>query len=374
MTDLKFFDEVGQQSAVKSAIVTKYFWAWANVVLPTVMTQPKPRIAYIDLFAGPGRYKDGAASTPLMILERAANDPKLKDVLVAIFNDKEPENTATLNAEIAKIPGITNLKFEPEVNNEEVGDEIVKMFGSMNLIPTLFFVDPWGYKGLSLKLVNSVLKNWGCDCIFFFNYNRINMGLNNPLVKEHMDALFGEERGDQLRSKLGDLSPQERELTIVEQLAQALKEMGGKYVLPFRFKREDGGRTSHHLIFVSKHVKGYEVMKQIMAKESSSETQGVASFEYAPATSNLQLLFQLSRPLDELGAMLLDSFRGQTIKMIDIYNGHHVDTPYISRNYKDALRRLEASGQITVVPPAEERPKRHGEATFADTVTVTFPK
>ena len=34
--------------------------------------------------------------------------------------------------------------------------------------------------------------------------------------------------------------------------AQALKEMGGKYVLPFSFKNESGKRTSHNLVFVSK--------------------------------------------------------------------------------------------------------------------------
>ena len=77
----------------------------------------------------------------------------------------------------------------------------------MNLVPTLLFVDPWGYKGLSLNLIDSVLKNWGCDCIFFFNYNRINMGLNNENVKEHMDALFGEQRANELRHKLSPLLP-----------------------------------------------------------------------------------------------------------------------------------------------------------------------
>ena len=83
-----------------------------------------------------------------------------------------------------------------------MGEEIVKMFEEMSLVPTLFFVDPWGYKGLSLRLVNSVLKDWGCDCIFFFNYNRINMGLSNPFVKEHMNALFGEERAEEFRGIL----------------------------------------------------------------------------------------------------------------------------------------------------------------------------
>jgi len=35
------------------------------------------KLAYIDLFAGPGRYEDGSASTPLMVLEKAVANPKV---------------------------------------------------------------------------------------------------------------------------------------------------------------------------------------------------------------------------------------------------------------------------------------------------------
>jgi three-Cys-motif partner protein len=133
------------------------------------------------------------------------------------------------------------------------------MFEDMKFVPTLFFVDPWGYKGLSLRLVNSVLKDWGCDCIFFFNYNRINMGLSNPSVQEHMNALFGEERADSLREQLEEISAIEREFFIIEELTKAIQEMGGEYVLPFCFKDDNGTRTSHHLIFCCKDFKGYEI-------------------------------------------------------------------------------------------------------------------
>ena len=150
--------------------------------------------------------------------------------------------------------------------NEEVGEKIVEIFKQMNTIPTLFFVDPWGYKGLSLRLISSFLENWGCDCIFFFNYNRINMGINNQAVKEHMDALFGEERADELRDRLLTMNPNERELAIVEAISQALKEEGGEYILPFCFKTQSCHRSSHHLIFVSKHIRGYQIMKEIMAR------------------------------------------------------------------------------------------------------------
>ncbi len=194
------------------------------------------------------------------------------------------------------------------------------------------------------------------------------MGLGNAAVEEHMNGLFGQIRADQLSERLKPLNPQERELTIIEAICEALKEMGGEYVLPFRFKHENGNRTSHHLIFVSKHIKGYNIMKEIMAKESSEQNQGVPSFEYNPATYRQPLLFEFYRPLDELEEMLLDKFAGQTITMQEIYNQHHVGRHYISKNYKDALNNLEVQGKIIADPPANKRRKN----TFGDSVIVTF--
>ena len=78
-------DERTDQSEVKARIIQKYFYAWAKVIIPSAKHREK-KIAYIDLYAGPGRYKDGAASTPLLILERAIEDP---DYNVTFFNEAD---------------------------------------------------------------------------------------------------------------------------------------------------------------------------------------------------------------------------------------------------------------------------------------------
>jgi len=374
MADSSFFDESTDNSLVKAEIVAKYFWAWAKVIIPTAKKWSN-KIAYIDLFSGPGRYKDGSKSTPLLILERATADPDMSQMLVTLFNDKDSNNTQSLQHAIASIPDIGRLRHEPRVLNKQVGEEIFQAIQQINNnVPTLFFIDPWGYKGLSLGLIGAVIKDWGCDCIFFFNYNRINMGLPNVSVDKHMNSLFGQERADTLREQLKKLNkPYERELVIVEAISQALKEIGGNYVLPFCFKTDTGTRTSHHLIFVSKHGRGYSIMKEIMAKESSSTEQGVPLFEYNSATQNQPLLFELSRPLDDLENMLLNEFAGQTLTMEAIYNQHHVGKRYISKNYKEALRKLEQQGKIIVDPPTSKRRKYKGEITFGEQVKVTFP-
>jgi len=370
-----FFQESLEQSQVKTRIIAKYFWVWAKVIISTAKRNHRdPKIAYIDLFAGPGRYEDGTISTPIKVLETAINDTDLKKSLVTFFNDKDRGFVRSLNEEILQIPGINELRYKPIVNNNEVGDGIAKIFESIKLLPSLFFVDPWGYKGLSLKLVNSVLKDWGCDCVFFFNYNRINMGLNNPFVEEHMNALFGKERGDDLRNRLESLSTTDREFLIVEELVNALKELGGRYVLPFSFRNESGKRTSHHLIFVSKNFKGYEIMKGIMAAESTLTEQGVPSFGYNPADINYPNLFEYNRPLDDLEEMLLKEYKGKCLTMNQLYLEHNVGKKYISRNYKTVLLKLEQRGKITANPPYTQRRKIKGEFTFGDDVLINFPK
>jgi three-Cys-motif partner protein len=282
-------------------------------------------LQYIDLFAGPGRYEDGAKSTPLMILEKAANDAEISRRLCAIFNDKDEPNSQALEREIKAIPNYANLKNEPKIYSGEVGDEVVKQFQKLKLVPTFLFVDPFGYKGLSLQLVQSVVKDWGCDCVFFFNYNRISMGLGNAVVEEHMDALFGKARADKLRERFNmqQASPGQREMFIVDEMRMALEEMAGKFVLPFRFRNEEGTRTTHHLFFVSKAFKGYDLMKNVMFKHSHKEGT-VANFEYNPADAQFPSLFELTRPLGDLEDRLREDLAGLALGFSVLYEKHSV--------------------------------------------------
>ena len=376
MQDNSFFNESKERSQVKTRIVEKYFWAWAKVIISAVKKREKNKIGYVDLFAGRGRYEDGTDSTPLLVLKKASEDDDIRNMLVSVFNDMNPEHVQDLRDAIDSSPEVSMLKWKPRVINREVNEELAKNFESMKTIPTLFFVDPFGYKGLSRQLISSLIKNWGCDCIFFFNYNRISMGINNKVVEGHIDALFGKERADELRN-LPPMKSSDRELFIIEAISQSLKETAGEYVLPFRFKSEGGTRPSHHLIFVTKHRTGYEIMKKIMANESTDSDRGVPSFEYNPATHYQSLLFQYSRPLDNLADMLMEYFAGETVTVKQIldqhYNRFSVGTRYVEKSYKECLTKLEADGKIKATPLASKRPKRKGNVTFGESVKVTFP-
>src|SRR3990172_1872181 len=136
----RFFDETTDQSVVKAEIVEKYFDAWASIIIgarDAYAKTPDERIGYVDLFAGPGRYKDGAVSTPLKVLRKAIEKPEHSQRLVTIFNDKDEANARMLEREIAKLPGIERLQYRPEVWNKEVGSQVAREFERIDTIPIL---------------------------------------------------------------------------------------------------------------------------------------------------------------------------------------------------------------------------------------------
>lgn len=372
MSKNDFFAERKEQSRIKIEIVNKYFAAWWKILLPSVESRGE-KLGYIDLFSGPGLYKDGNKSTPILLLEYAITQPKLRKRLVTIFNDINNKHIISLRKHIDNISEIDLLENKPILRNDCVCDNLVNKLENISFIPSLIFIDPCGYKGLSLSLLNSVLKGWGCDCIFFFNYNRINMILNNPRQHDHIDDIYGKERANKLKETINRLKPKEhelRELNIINELCQAIKDRNFPFVFHFRFKNEFPQRTSHYLIFISKNVRGYEIMKSIMAKYSSEFHQGVPTYEYNPLAKKQPSLTSFKRPLDDLSKMLVTEFSGRSLRMIDIYNNHHVDKAYISKNYKDILLIMEKNGLIQTDPPISQRPIR----TFANNVIVTFPE
>lgn len=360
---------MSDQSLVKSEIVSKYFGAWSIIMASKARTG---KLAYIDLFAGPGRYNDNSKSTPIKVLETIVNNPKLVNRMVTIFNDANPDYAQNLKSEIFSMPNIEKLQYQPTIINTIIGNEIAEMFEKTNMVPTLAFIDPWGYKGLSSKLIAALIKDWGSDAIFFFNYNRINMGIKNPSVIPHMNSIFGEERTKELQNKVTNMSPYERELTILNELAESLSFEKQNYVLPFRFIKK-GERTSHYLIFISKHVLGYTIMKNIMYDYSSEHEDGVASFSYiSNPYKQLSLLSLYSRKLDTLGEELLKIFSGETLSVKEIHDCHQINTPFVFRNYQEALRRLEAENKIICNPA--KRKYRNGIKTMGEKVSISFPK
>ena len=368
----KFFEAQKETSRIKSAIVVKYFQAWARVMVPQVRSKTNPRLLYIDLFCGPGMYDDGSQSTPLLVLRHAIATADLRDMLVALFNDADPKRTEDLGRNIDALPGIEKLKHKPRIRTSEVNEALVAELAKINTTPAFSFIDPFGYVGLSLELVDALMKGWGSDMVLFFPFGRINAALTNKKVTHHVDALFGPKRAERLRDLTSDANTEEREQLVIEEFAEALADRGYEYIVPYVFESSEADRTSHYLIFVSKHRLGYSIMKDIMYKESQNRNQGVAQFGHVRSVSKKRtpLLELINRPLDDLCDELCELFAGQSVTMKRVFERHQEMlkiNPFVPKNYKDALNQLDAQKRIMTSKP--KRPV----GTFGDSIVVTFP-
>lgn len=362
-----YWDDLEAHSEAKIAIVNKFFAAWAAIICGAMS---QGYAVYLDLYAGKGTYNDGTPSTPIRVIQHVIGNPTLAKKMRLVFNEANSDFVKALREAVAGIDGIESLVYSPEIYDYDVAEDGLELVHMYRNIPKMAFVDPWGYRGITRELLRALIVDWGSDCILFFNYRRVRAAIGNPKVEEHMLALFGENRLIELRSHIRSASPRDAEAILLAALCDSLRELGAQYTLPFTFRSAKDTQTTHHLVFMTKNFKGYEVMKEVMSKESSQQSQGVGSFRYCEADELQPVLFEYTRPLDELPGLLLRKFPGQTLTMSDVYMHHNVGTAFLKKHYKEALKTLEKDGRITVNPPLTERKKN----TLADHCEITFPR
>jgi hypothetical protein len=261
----------------------------------------------------------------------------------------DPDNYHQLKTAIHSVPGAGALRYEPTITNSIIDGRWVSKLSKLG-VPTLVFLDPCGYKGLSLKLIATVLRGFGNDCIFFFNYSRINMKLDLAIMNRSVDEFFEPARAKALRARIQNRSASEREEIILAAVESSITEAGG-IPLHFRFK-SDRGRCSHYLVYASKSRKAAGMMKSILRSASPDVMEGVGSGEYDPRGGGESR--SLFSGLYEVEHRLLSVFTAREIRFGCLLE-EEAQTRYTESNYRDALLKLEGEGRVVVDPPAESR-------------------
>lgn len=375
MRSAVFFEIQQPPSKVKSLIASQYFKAWAMVMTGT--KSKESNVGYIDLFAGPGKFEDGSESTPILILKDAIGTDRIKHSLWSYFNDRDQGSIDSLRREISGLPGVECLAHAPGFNCLLVSPAIADDLRAYFLRPTFVFADPFGYVGISLQLLGRLLKHKKSELLVFFNTNRISPGVANPFVKEHIDALFGVERAAAVRQRVRDLHGLDREEAVLDSFEEAMRNGGFAYITRFRFASMSQDRTSHHLIHCSRHPKGEEIMKDIMARHSHKRPDGVATFEFKKQTIQPSLFDQeagYTEPPEELAEAILRVFAGRTMTLAEVWRAHAHGTNFVERNYREALLHLEAQGKISVDPPSAVRGTRSGQQVWGSNTRARFPR
>ncbi len=120
-------------------------------------------------------------------------------------------------------------------------------------------------------------------------------------------------------------------------------------------------------------------MKSVMYAVSEERNQGMAHFGYVRAVSKKRtpLLALLNQPLNDLGDQVCDEFagiRGTWKQLSDQYNDRYPRNPFVDQNWRTLMLDLEAAGRIIPATPRDMRPKRNGQPTFSDKISVRIPQ
>lgn len=356
MKETEFFEKQTISSKIKASIVSEYFPSYCKII---VRKYPPKELRYIDLFAGPGFYKDGNPSTPILIGHHCKKDEFLKQNVKLIFNDNYYYEVLEKNF-TKEFPNGTFSK-KPHFGKSTVGEntaitDFLKTnthVDKKNEFPSLLFIDPFGYKGIETKVLAEFLKNWGNEIFIFVNTKRIHPALENDKFEDLMLDLFPT-TFQKLKTDRRFMStvPQRLNL-IIDSLGEEYKTFLSENVFytAFKFQEEDSDGTSHYILHLTKGSRGYDLIKTIYNDFANVGTifDGVNTYTFDAKTYGKEIneLFDLKAiNIEKLAEELLKKYKGKEISADQLFEEHHTTGLYSRSHYIQALRKLHCEEKI----------------------------
>ena len=355
-----FFDNQTLSSKVKASIISEYFPQYCNIITRVHIPE---YIGYFDMFAGPGIYKDGKLSTPILIGKQCETNPTLRNLVWMIFNDKESQFIEDLERNFKAYFPTGTFNKTPCFRNRIFGEcEQIDKFltrptykNKKNECPTILFIDPWGYKHINTSVLVKFLKSWGNEVFIFINSKRLNAYIEKELSQSNLKEIFPHTYEKLLSSTRLQSTVEHRHKFIVDCVAEEFKRVYNRiYCTAFEFMEEDQSTISHYLLHITKGTKGFELIKQIYNKYANIHRtfdSSYVTYTFDPkklAGNEMFDEFFKQEKIEYLKQELKKVFEKQTISAIQLFNRHHPTSMYAAQHYRIALRQLADENEINV--------------------------
>lgn len=290
--------EFPPHTEAKHQILRKYIEAWAPILCQSQYIDG--RVVYIDGFAGPGeditRTKKGS---PLIALEavvhhRLAHNFTAKVVMFFIeINTGRAEHLETLISE--KFPNLPPwISWEVVKGrgfNEVLSDLLNEVrMANAHLAPAFCFVDPFGWKDLNYDALSDFMREPRSELFITFMSGFINRFLESERHHETLTSIFSNEQLSDLQAIQDTEERSERMLYFFkENLKSRINSKGEqKELYDIGFKTRDCNNNKlYHLLYLTSHEKGMEVMKKAMYDVSSDGSYTFSDFGFNPNQTSL---------------------------------------------------------------------------------------
>jgi three-Cys-motif partner protein len=323
-----------EHTRAKHEILRRYLGAWFSILGQSPGTD---RLVIMDGFAGKGQYRDGEPGSPKIIFDRAVEVVEAghaKEVFIGCVEkdktnyDELAELCSTLNHGAVKIEARHTTFAEAAADLAE--------WGAKRRKPTPIFVtaDPYGFRGVPLKVVKSLLALKRTEVLVTFMARDMSRFLNEENVEAPMKEFFG---GDSWKS-CGHLDLTHRPPCLLLNYQNVVRPTIAQYVIPFRVYEDTRHTMLYYLVHLTNNDLGMRKMKQAMVKESKDMT-------FWPVTvrppDQLALEVDEGKPFPLLQKHLLEKYAGQSMTFLELMNDDYPDGVWLEPAYRAAVGAME---------------------------------
>lgn len=352
--------EAEAHTLAKHEILRRYLGAWFGI-----LAQNNPTVIYIDGFCGPGLYRGGEPGSPIVALTVAAEHSQdLRGKVKFLFIDNDALRLDHLREVLSRHKHADSFEIETKCGDFESGcghllDSVDS--GDRPAIPTFAFVDPFGFSGVPMALIERLLRLRRTEVFITFMVDSVNRFLTHPddAIRAHLVSLLGTDEVLEVAASPGDRIRALREL--YQQKLQSI----ARFVRYFEM-RDTNHRVIYYLFFATNHALGHKKMKESFWSVDSGQ-----GYQFSDATNPDQpVLFELD-PAPQLASQLSARFVGKTITGRAVSDFVDDETAFVSKHKTAALKLLESQGSLSVNELKKDGKKRL-KGTFADDAVIHF--
>jgi len=303
------FQEKEAQTISKHNIFENYLEPWAKII----SNQPWVKEAYyVDAFAGRGKYKSGEEGSPVIGAKILKKYQKPTCKLHCICIERNPNRYKVLDHSLKE--------FETDLNVEKYNSEFLACIdGILTQIgksPAFIFVDPEGFSGMDFDKIKAILSLSHTEVLINFQYNAVQRWLKAPKVESTITKLFGTPDYKKLR-KESDLI----------KLYKAQIRKTGAFVWYFRNRFPRKNRTFYYLVYATKNITGFKIMKAVMFSEQSKR--------YFEPNLFVEIDFQTFQK------QVFHKYKGkESIEYNEVLGFVLQETDYLARDLDKALKKI----------------------------------
>jgi len=353
----------------KHDILTEYLKPWFYII-----QSRREYVQYMDAFAGAGRYERGEDGSPLIAMEVYNNHILKKSMTLDVrflfieLNEKSIDLLKSRTPPDMLGKNVTFFKGSFSEAMESLYNENDPM--SQRMCNTFAFIDPYGHSGMPMGQVRRIIESEKCDVMITLMTDSINRNAfaseKNQAQGVGLDELYGSDVWKEVLSAGIGKMPKRIDRFVDIYIEEAMKYVpkDRRYSLQFKMKKKNG-HEAYRLVFLTKHLKGLECMKESMLKVDP--TGGYTYYDASHGTCKIIDLEESKRLRDVIAANQIYEFmKGRTCTGMDLDELFLIGTGFTYR--ASMLSILESDGRIVV----SSNGKRRAKGTYPDSCKIRF--